>query len=90
MVFPDIPSYARQLVGKTKPQIALEAFVYSGCYIEENNFVNQLTFGARGQISYELDIVSINGDFGWRFFYFLGCRHCHCPVSSNQCTFSVH
>ena len=55
--------YARQLVGKTIPQIALEAFVYFGSYIEENNIVNEFTLGARGQISDDLDFAAINGDF---------------------------
>lgn len=76
-----ITPYARQSVDKTKPQITLEAFVYFGSYIEENNVINQFTLGARGQISDDLDLVSMNGDFGWLFFHFLGCKHCHDLVS---------
>jgi hypothetical protein len=73
-------------VGKTKPQITLEAFVYIGSYIEENNVVHLFTFGARGQISNDLDFFPINDDFGWLFFYFLGCKHHYDLVSLNDCT----
>ena len=73
-------------MGKTKPQITLEAFVYVGSYIEENNVVHLFTFGARGQISNDLDIFSINDDFGWLFFYFLGCKHLYYSVSLSDCT----
>jgi hypothetical protein len=68
-------------MGKTKPQITPETFVCFGSYIEENNVVSQFTLGTSGQISDDLDFVSINSDFGWLFFYFLGCGHCHDLVS---------
>ena len=68
-------------MGKTKSQITPEAFVYFGSYIEENNVVGQFTLWTSGQMSDDLDFVSINSDFGWLFFYFLGCGHHHDLVS---------
>jgi len=68
-------------VSKTKPQITPEAFVYFGSYVEENNVVSMFTLGTTGQMSDDLDFVSINSDFGWLFYYFLGCGHYHDLVS---------
>ena len=41
--------YARQLVGKTKPQITPEAFVYFGSYIEEKMSSISLHLGQVGR-----------------------------------------
>jgi hypothetical protein len=68
-------------MGKTKPQITPEAFVYFGSYMEENNFVSMFTLGTTRHMSNDLDFVSINSDFGWLFYYFLGCGHYHDLVS---------
>jgi hypothetical protein len=68
-------------VGKTKPQITPEAFVYLGSYIEEKNVVSQFALGTAGQMPDDLDFVSINRDFGWLFFYFLAWGHYHNLIS---------
>jgi hypothetical protein len=80
---------ALQLVGKTKSQITFEAFVYFGSYIEEQNVVSQFTLGTGGQMSDYLDFSSINSDFGWLFFYFLGCKHYHDHISLDDYTYLV-
>jgi len=71
-------------VGKTKSQITPEAFVYFGSYIEEKNVISQLALGASGQMPDDHNFASINSDFGWLFFYFLGCGHYHDLVSADD------
>ena len=73
-------------MGKTKSQITPEAFVYFGSYIEEKNVVSQFTLGTSRQMSDDRDFASINSDFGWLFFYFLGCGHYHNLVTFDDYT----
>jgi hypothetical protein len=49
--------------------------------MEEINFVRQFTLGTCGQMFDELDFITINSDFGWLFFYFLGCKRYHDLIS---------
>ena len=73
-------------MGKTEPQIASQAFVYFGSYVEEENVVGLFTLGTTGQMPDDRDFTSINGDFGWLLFYLLGCDRYHEFVSLSPYT----
>jgi hypothetical protein len=73
-------------VGKTKPQITPEAFVYFGRHIEEKNVVRQLALGTTGQMPDNLDFASLDGEFGRGFFRFSVCADYHDFILSPERT----